>query len=696
MKNVGLKGKMFLVALVPMILLTIQAIVIGYSNFSTFNEIEKIKGKMQVIDAASEMAHYTQIERGKSASYLGGGIDVGPLKDHWDKNNKFIEKFRKSLNSSDYDQKTKESLNEKLDAISSYRRGVESKEMKLGTVLKNYTNVIQSLLNMQLELSNSISIASASTSLRSIRILEESKESGGKLRANMSSIFAKDKPINTKKYKVINKFYSGLVEGLQSNGLSINEKNSKKLENLFKDKSWQSVNSSFYLILQNYKEGNYYQDSTKFFGIISGVLGSVNEVIISEKSELVKHLNELSLNAQRVFWLTVFGFTFLIVGLCYMTNRIAKKTSNDIKNVADILYENASEVAFTSSNISSSSTQLSEAATESASSLQETVSSIDEISSMIQRNADAASSSTHVSSKSSEAASRGKKTVEHMISSINDISDSNNLIAKEMQQNNEDISKIVEVISEIGEKTKVINDIVFQTKLLSFNASVEAARAGEHGKGFAVVAEEVGNLASMSGKAALEITEMLDSSIKQVTGIVDNTKKKVEALVESSKEKVETGTKTAHECGDALDEILQNVNSVNEMVREIATASNEQSTGVQEVTRAMQQLDQTTHQNTMVAQESSSMASKLKAQADGLNSAVQELLGVVSGDSSNTTFKVKETPSQASFEGYHNDEKVVQIETAKKKEVQHKPQGLKVAGLDTEIPDESDDRFEDL
>ncbi len=250
----------------------------------------------------------------------------------------------------------------------------------------------------------------------------------------------------------------------------------------------------------------------------------------------------------------------------FLSSTLSKK----IQSIANLLLSNAKEVANSSESISTSSSQLSEAATEAASSLQETVSSIDEISSMIQRNADAASNSTKVSSKSSEAATKGKETVQAMIQSIDDISHSNDEIAKEMHKNNEDISKIVHVISEIGEKTKVINDIVFQTKLLSFNASVEAARAGEHGKGFAVVAEEVGNLAAMSGKAALEITEMLDGSIKQVTDIVDNTKKNVEVLVSNSKIKVELGTKTAHECGDSLDEILHNVTSVNEMVREIA------------------------------------------------------------------------------------------------------------------------------
>ena len=257
---------------------------------------------------------------------------------------------------------------------------------------------------------------------------------------------------------------------------------------------------------------------------------------------------------------------------------ISSKISKKISDIAKKLSLSVDAMASSSDVASRSSTELSEAATEQAASLQETVSSIDEISSMVQRNADAANSSAEVSGRSTDAALRGKKTVETMITSIAQIASSNDDLLKSMQKSNEEISKIVTVISEIGDKTKVINDIVFQTKLLSFNASVEASRAGEHGKGFAVVAEEVGNLASMSGKAALEITEMLDKSIEQVSSIFESTKSTAEFLVKNGKEKIEIGTKTAKECGVSLDEILKNVNSVNELVKEIATASVEQAT----------------------------------------------------------------------------------------------------------------------
>ncbi|MBT3984133.1 MAG: methyl-accepting chemotaxis protein [Bacteriovoracaceae bacterium] len=418
------------------------------------------------------------------------------------------------------------------------------------------------------------------------------------------------------------------------------------------------------------------------------ILGQLNWALVAKI-----HTEEAFSAAESLKSLLFILFGGTVVGIMilalFLSSSISKDVTRNIRVVAEKLIKGADLILSSSNTVSKNSTELSEAATEQAASLQETVSSIDEISSMVQKNAESASSSSQVSDKSYEAAERGKKTVESMISSINDIADSNNEIMEEMKESNEEISKIVTVISEIGNKTKVINDIVFQTKLLSFNASVEAARAGEHGRGFAVVAEEVGNLAAMSGKAALEITEMLDKSIKQVTDIVTSTKSKVEGLVSTGRTKVEMGIKTANECGDSLDDILCNVGSVNEMVKEIASASAEQSTGVKQVTKAMQQLDETTHQNSSVAQQSSEMAGQLKAQADSLGSAIEELMAIVGAGGEKVVVKEKSTKKE-------QRENVVDFKKSKHKEVLALGGEVKVSGLDTSIPSEDDPRFEDL
>lgn len=306
--------------------------------------------------------------------------------------------------------------------------------------------------------------------------------------------------------------------------------------------------------------------------------------------------------------------------------------AKSLKGIASRLSSGADEVASASHQVAASSEQLSSSANEQAASLQETVASVEEMSAMIGKNADNARNSQGVSAQSSAAAERGKGAVADMIQAMDEINNSNSDIMRQIEDSNAKISEIVRVIAEIGNKTKVINDIVFQTKLLSFNASVEAARAGEHGKGFAVVAEEVGNLAQMSGAAAKEISSMLDGSIKKVEEIVAETKNKVEGLIQNGRSKIEKGTDVAKRCSEVLAEMVDSVAEVNRMVGEIAVASQEQSAGVQQINQAMGQLDQVTQQNASASLQASSAAESLTTQATQLRSMVSDLVRTVDGD----------------------------------------------------------------
>lgn len=315
----------------------------------------------------------------------------------------------------------------------------------------------------------------------------------------------------------------------------------------------------------------------------------------------------------------------------------ASKVSTSLEQSIQVLAKGVTEINNKSQETAIVSDKISASSSQQAAGLQETVASIDEISAMVARNADSAASAASTSLITTKSAQNGKHRVEEMLESIQAISTGNDEINHQMQKSNQEISEIVSLIQDISLKTQVINDIVFQTKLLSFNASVEAARAGEHGKGFAVVAEEVGNLAAMSGKAANEISDMLSKSVQRVTVIVDGTKNLMDKLISESKQKVMQGTSTAKQCSTALDEILENVSSMTEMVREISVASQEQSSGVREINRAMSDLDQVTRANSEVAQTSSITASDLKSEADKLAIIVSELTALVQGGEAKQT-----------------------------------------------------------
>lgn len=425
------------------------------------------------------------------------------------------------------------------------------------------------------------------------------------------------------------------------------------------------------------------------------------QTIVKQNEEFMKLESERTNNeylTSRNLIFTVSVVAILIgIGLAFV---ILRAVNNSINHVIANLNDNSNQVTSAAQQIAASSEELSQAATEQASSLEETASSIEEMNSMVQKNAENAQRTSDLATSSSNSAEKGKQVVREMIVAIDDISISNNTIMEQIDASNQQISDIVRVIAEIGEKTKVINDIVFQTKLLSFNASVEAARAGEHGKGFAVVAEEVGNLAQMSGNAAMEISSMLENSIQKVEGIVTQTKQKVGTLVSDGRTKVEVGSRIAKECGVVLEEIVNNVSSVTQMANEISTACQEQAQGVQEITKAMNQLDQVTQTNAATSEEAASAAEELSSQADSLRSVVGVLIKTIKGENSKeattSDFQAPQAEVRKSTSKFRNDN-VVPMRKQKPTFTKQVPSFKKAVGsITSSIPSENDPRFEDI
>jgi hypothetical protein len=165
---------------------------------------------------------------------------------------------------------------------------------------------------------------------------------------------------------------------------------------------------------------------------------------------------------------------------------------------------------------------------------------------------------------------------------------------------NEQLEDMVQLIKAISVKTKVINDIVFKTQLLSFNASIEAARAGQHGRGFAVVAEEVGNLAKMSGQAATEISSILLTTESQVNEIVRNTS-----------ERIQVGRQVTEQALKNFKDISHEVDSISLRILNITEASIEQETTLEKTVSGMQGIHKTTEMNSEIAYQSSQAATLL-------------------------------------------------------------------------------------
>lgn len=341
------------------------------------------------------------------------------------------------------------------------------------------------------------------------------------------------------------------------------------------------------------------------------------EAIQKQALEVKAAESNLTISAYVILGSLVLG----IIAAYFIVNGLMKHIAEAI----EILSQNVHDVQNSSQKMGMVSKRLSAAVDKQASSITESAAAMDEISAMIKNNNSSAENAIKLSEEAKSSALSGKNTVGKMMNEVSAISVSYDEIQKSIEKSILDIKQIIQVIAEIATKTEVINDIVFQTKLLSFNASVEAARAGEAGKGFAVVAEEVGNLAQMSGNASNEIASLLKASQDKVAQIAAAITRDITSIVVDGRGKVQSGTVVAEECLTELDKILQNVNDLDHSIREITAALSEQTSGVEEVNSALRHLDGATLESTDMSNRSKEASVELMKSSHSLRSMIQDL-----------------------------------------------------------------------
>lgn len=345
------------------------------------------------------------------------------------------------------------------------------------------------------------------------------------------------------------------------------------------------------------------------------------DAFLKNSHEQAKHLKIVIMSASAIM--------LIILSLGVISFR--KSLTETLNVIASQLKSSTDTLKETSQKVASTSDFLSESSTEQNASIQTTSQAVQQISAMTEINKNSVILSASNAEESQRQIKEGKVAITKMIQSIDNISSSNDQMVTQISKNDQEFLEVIDLIRNIDTKTKIINDIVFQTKLLSFNASVEAARAGEHGKGFAVVAEEIGNLAVMSGTAATEISDLLNNSVHRVNEIVKNSQDAMGGLVELGKSTIEEGTRTATDCNEIFDKISQESVQICAILEEIKSGTVEQGRGIEEVNKSMLQLNAVANKSEQIAQESFEMSAKLKDQSISLEDVVNELVVMIDG-----------------------------------------------------------------
>lgn len=607
----------------------------------------------------SDLTHQLQKERGYSILFLKKAAKEDEVSVHRQSSDRLLSDLLLS------EKKMQRSLRELSDSISSFRSRI-SGNSDYEAVTREYNNAIGSLLDQQNEYFRKyVSSSRLAGQFISIVTLESAKESLGQLRATISAILLDDKPVSESTFQKLIDYRAMFSAGITSRILQLENSSVEKLQQISEGAEWKKINQTISLIFSKAAAGGFSQNGKEYFLMVSDLIEKMQAVIQSElnaaekkavfsTSEAVTHLNfsiflilaatfvsglisarlarNISEPVGRVVALAEAVSRGDLSGrlgidsadevgrmagaLDFMSDELEQKarqaekiadgdlrvefkvsSSDDIlgnamqKMVGGLndLVENIRDgitlLNSMASQISEASQSLYEGASDSAASLEQVSASMTEIDSRTRNTAQNAASALDIATRTRESAVTGTRNMSELIQAVNTISESGKQITR--------ISKIIE-------------DIAFQTNLLSLNAAVEAARAGKHGKGFAVVADEVRRLAGRSSSAAKETTELIATSMSSI----------------------EIGTKIASMTSDSLDKIKSGAEETANLLSEIAAASQEQAHGISQITIGMNQIDKVTQKNSAHAEQTASAAEELAHQVQLLGSSVNRFKSV--------------------------------------------------------------------
>ena len=496
-----------------------------------------------------------------------------------------------AFNAAPHGQQFESKLNaalSKIEDMTSTRGGITSLTASKKEAVGYYTGLIGDLIGSFQEATLAARHPEISSLFTAYVNFIMAKEMAGIERAKMCGIVGSNKPVGPEElgqWMAASKGQDALLRAFE---YMASEQTLGKHRSMLSGSAAQQVAAMRLQIVERLDKGEFGLEPEAVFRTTTNRINALKEIEDHQATEILSAAEGISARASRSVLVNA-AIGVVGVGLAVALSILIGKTiTKPIGRIIDGLTDGSEQVASASEQVSSASQSLAEGASEQAAAIEETSSSLEETASMAKQNAANSKEAKGLAAEARTNADKGSEAMERMSAAMEDI-----------KKSSDETAKII----------KTIDEIAFQTNLLALNAAVEAARAGEAGKGFAVVAEEVRNLAQRSAEAAKNTAEMIEESVA----------------------KAENGVEISGQVSQILEDIATGSRKVDELVAEVASASDEQTIGVEQINAAVTQMDSVTQQNAANAEESASASEELGSQAQELRSMVDQLVALVGG-----------------------------------------------------------------
>jgi methyl-accepting chemotaxis protein len=630
--TLSLRGKIAIVATPPLVAFVIVA---GLRLRELGRQSMTLMGMQHAVHLLEVTSRALDEVRAERAVALGSGESLrasAPWKTQRQKTDAAIADVDRYLEDPATGKAWRQIGRQAVNALTALHADLEAGAPNANRVLAGYQAVIEAFLDAEGSVRELPAFADFKPRLLAVSSLDVAGESASWLSANLLGILASRLPLNPAQIEQLLDLRASTQGTLATPALSVSDESRPRLaEFLERSPHWRHVRRVLQDVITHSATGDYGELPSS----AAADFETAGQELLAIRSAEIAGLSHDLQKASRSTWIgeiLFVGFLAtvllgLAVGLWFSVQAMTVPIIRSITQLG----QSSRSLGNASLELQQTSDHVSAGATRAAASLQQTTRSLGRINESIQSNARNAGQAAEISGQSESVARRGKQAVTEATQAIDRVHQSIRTLIDHITQSNRRMEQIAGVIGQIGDKTRVINDIVFQTKLLAFNAAVEAARAGEHGKGFAVVADEVGSLAQMSGNAAKEIGTMLDASIGQVNSVVQQTQATMAVLMKQGSDSIDNGVQVTGQCALILDEIVRKATELRANVDEISRASLEQAEGTREITLAIEELQQVTRGNAESSSQVAHSTVQLTSQSRVLNDIIKLLERTVLG-----------------------------------------------------------------